>query len=60
MRARRAAHNPKHRYVRASGVLKPIKVRARSASTASLIIGQARLLRNSEVQKLKSVIVKPD
>ena len=39
---------------------RPINVRVSSASTASLILGQARLLRNSEVQRLRSVFVKPD
>ena len=39
---------------------RPIKVRVSSPSTASLILGQARLLRNSEEQRLRSVFVKPD
>ena len=39
---------------------RPIKVRVSSGSTASLILGQARLLRNSEAQRLRSVFVKPD
>ena len=39
---------------------RPINVRVSSASTASLILGQARLLRNSGVRRLRSVFVKPD
>ena len=39
---------------------RPIKVRVSSASTASLILGQARLLRNSEVKRLRSVFVRQD
>ena len=39
---------------------RPTKVKLSSSSTASLILGQARLLRNFETKRLRSVFVKPD
>ena len=45
---------------RAENSVRPIKVKLSSSSTASLVLGQARLLRQSEIPRLKSVFVNPD